>query len=222
MADSLKARVGRVVAGSLHALLDRLEDLNPQAAMEQAAREADSVIDEVRHELGTVSANRHLAQQQHARLNRSHEDLREQVAQALAADREDLARAAVARQLDIEAQIPVLETTLADLARQEQELKGFTAALLAKRREMQEALAAFRQSRAAGSAAAQPAGASAVEQRLAQVSEAFDRVHQRNTGLAGTQPAGDVDQAARLAELEALVRDQQIAQRLARIKAGEA
>ena len=37
MADSLKARVGRVVAGSLHALLDRLEDLHPQAAMEQAA-----------------------------------------------------------------------------------------------------------------------------------------------------------------------------------------
>lgn len=222
MADSLKARVGRVVAGSMHALLDRLEDLNPQAAMEQALREADGVIDEVRHELGTSSANRHLAQQQHVRLNRSHEDLREQLTQALAAGREDLARAAVARQLDIEAQIPVLETALADLARQEQELQGFTAALLAKRREMQEALAAFRQSRAAGVSAAQPPGAAGVEQRLAQVTEAFDRVYQRHTGLAGTQPSGDVDQAARLAELEALVRDHQIAERLARIKAGEA
>lgn len=221
MAESLKTRVGRVVAGGLHALLDRLEDLNPQAAMEQAVREAEGVIDEVRHELGTVSANRHLAQQQHARLNRSHESLNEQIAQALAAGRDDLARAAVARQLDIEAQIPVLETTLADLARQERELQGYTAALLAKRREMHEALAAFRQSRASAGSATQAAGQTALEQRLAQVTEAFDRVYQRHTGLDGTQ-GGDGDQAARLSELEALVRDHQIAERLARIKAGEA
>jgi phage shock protein A len=71
----------------------------------------------------------------------------------------------VARQLDIEAQIPVLETTLADLARQEQELQGFTAALLAKRREMQEALAAFRQSRATAASASQAAGQAAVAGR---------------------------------------------------------
>lgn len=222
MADSLKTRVGRVIAGGVHALLDKIEDLNPHAAMEQAIREADGVIDEVRHELGTVSANRHLAQQQHAKLNRSHEDLRDQIAQALAASREDLARAAVSRQIDIEAQIPVLETTLADLARQEQELQGFTAALLAKKREMQEALADFRKSRAATESAAQPAGQGNVEQRLGQVTDAFDKIYQRQTGLDGTQRAGTLDQAARLSELEAMVRDHKIAERLAQIKAGQA
>ncbi|RZJ11008.1 MAG: hypothetical protein EOP39_07340 [Rubrivivax sp.] len=222
MADSLKTRVGRVIAGSVHALLDKIEDLNPQAAMEQSLREADGVIDDVRHELGTVSANRHLAQQQHAKLNRSHEELRDQIAQALAQAREDLARAAVSRQIDIEAQIPVLETTLADLARQEQELQGFTAALLAKKREMQEALAEFRQSRAAAESAAQPAGQSNVEQRLSKVTDAFDKIYQRQTGLDGTQRSGDLDQAARLAELEQLVRDHKIAERMAQIKAGQA
>lgn len=222
MSDSLKARVGRVIAGNLHALLDKLEDLNPQAAMEQALREAASVVDEVRHELGTVSANRHLAQQQHARLNRSHEELREQIAQALAAQREDLARAAVSRQLDIEAQIPVLETTLADLARQEQELQGYTAALLAKQREMQQALAEFRKSRAAAESAAQVPGQAGLEQRLAKVTDAFDKIYQRQTGLDGTQRTGDLDQAARLSELEALVRDHKIAERMAQIKAGQA
>ncbi|WP_422018158.1 PspA/IM30 family protein [Roseateles sp.] len=222
MADSLKTRVGRVIAGGVHALLDKIEDLNPQAAMEQAIREADAVIDDVRHELGTVSANRHLAQQQHARLNRGHEDLRDQIAQALAAQREDLARAAVSRQIDIEAQIPVLETTLADLARQEQELQGFTAALLAKQREMQEALAEFRKSRAATESAAQPLGQAHVEQRMGKVGEAFDRIYQRQTGLNGMQRAGNLDQAARLSELEQLVRDHKIAERMARIKAGQA
>jgi len=222
MADSLKTRVGRVIAGGMHVLLDKIEDLNPQAAMEQALREADGVIDDVRHELGTVSANRHLAQQQHAKLNRSHEELRLQIDQALAAQREDLARAAVSRQIDIEAQIPVLETTLADLARQEQELQGFTAALLAKKREMQDALAEFRNSRAATQSAAQPAGQTNVEQRLGKVADAFDRIYQRQTGLDGTQRAGELDQAARLADLERLVRDHKITERTARIKAGEA
>lgn len=222
MADSLKTRVGRVITGSVHALLDRIEDLNPQAAMEQALREADGVIDEVRHELGLVSASRHLAQQQHAKLNRSHEELRDQIAQALAAQREDLARAAVSRQIDIEAQIPVIETTLADLARQEQELQGFTAALLAKKREMQEALAQFRNSRAATESAAQPSGQSSVEQRLGKVTDAFDKIYQRQTGLDGTQRTGNLDQASRLNELEALVRDHKISERMARIKAGQA
>ncbi|MCY4745176.1 PspA/IM30 family protein [Pelomonas sp. UHG3] len=220
MAESLKTRVGRVMAGGLHALLDKIEDLQPQAAMEQALREAGSVIDEVRHELGSVSANRHLAQQQHARLNASHEDLRDQVDQALAAGRDDLARAAVARQIDIEAQLPVLEATLAELSRQEQELQGFTAALLARQREMQEALAAFRHSRAAAASAAQPAGASAVEQRLTQVSEAFERIYKRQTGLHAAQP-GSAAQEAQLRELDDLVREHRIAERLARLKAGE-
>jgi phage shock protein A len=222
MADSLKTRVGRVIAGGVHALLDKIEDLNPHAAMEQAIREADGVIDEVRHELGTVSANRHLAQQQHAKLNRSHEELRDQIAQALSQQREDLARAAVSRQIDIEAQIPVLETTLADLARQEQELQGFTAALLAKKREMQEALADFRKSRAATESAAQPVGQANVEQRLGKVTDAFDKIYQRQTGLSGTQNAANLEQAARLSELEAMVRDHKIAERLAQIKAGQA
>lgn len=221
MSDSLRTRVGRVIAGGMHALLDKIEDLNPQAAMEQALREADGVIDEVRHELGTVSANRHLAQQQHAKLNRSHEELSDQIAQALVAQREDLARAAVSRQIDIEAQIPVLETTLADLARQEQELQGFTAALLAKKREMQEALADFRSSRAAAESAAQPVGQAHVEQRLTKVTDAFDKIYQRQTGLSGSQPGG-LKQEAQLRELEELARDHKIAERMAQLKSGSA
>lgn len=219
MADSLKTRVGRVIAGGMHALLDKIEDLNPHAAMEQAVREADGVIDEVRHELGLVSANRHLAQQQHAKLNRNHESLTDQIAQALADAREDLARAAVSRQLDIEAQLPVLETTLADLARQEQELQGFTAALLAKKREMQDALVDFRKGRAATASAAQPQGQADAEERLGQVTDAFDKIYQRQTGLDGTQRGGSLNQAARLSELEQLVRDNKIAERLAQMKA---
>lgn len=223
MADSLKTRVGRIIAGSVHALVDHLENHAPLAVMEQSLREADTVIGEVRHELGRTSANRHLAQQQHAHLNGQHGKLAEQIDQALAAGREDLARAAVARQLDIEAQIPVLETTLADFARQESELTGYVAALLAKQREMADALEGFRQSRASATqapAAAAPGSASPAS-RMDAVTGAFDRLYARQTGLSGTDRSHTLDQAAKLKELDDLVRDHKIAERMARLKTGQ-
>lgn len=225
MAETIKTRVGRVIAGSVHAFIDRLEDQAPEAVMEQSIREADAVIGDVRHELGTVTANRHLAQQQHAKLNGQHEALSDQIAYALSESREDLARSAVARQLDIEAQLPVLETTLAEHARHENELQGFVAALLAKKREMADALAEFRKARAASAAVSSsngvPSGGTA-ELRMGTVTNAFDRVYARQTGLSGTDRSNNLAQAAQLQELDALVRENKIAERMAQLKAGKA
>jgi phage shock protein A len=223
MTETLKTRVGRVIAGGVHALLDRIEDQAPDAMMEQSLREADAVIDDVRHELGLVSANRHLAQQQHASLNGQHANLVGQIEQALAQAREELVHAAVARQLDIEAQLPVLETTLAEFARQEGELQGYVAALLAKKREMQEALSQFRKSRAAAAAAgAGTVGGGTAETRMGAVTGAFDRLYERQTGLSATARTTSLEQSARLKELDDLVRENKIAERIAQIKAGKA
>ncbi len=222
MADSLKTRVGRVIAGGVHALLDRLEDQAPDAVMEQTLREADSVIDDVRHELGIVAANRHLSQQQHASLNAQHARLAEQIDQAMAQGRDELVRAGVARQLDIEAQLPVLENTLSEHALQERELQGFVAALLAKKREMAEALSEFRKSRAAVAQTSVKTGAAGAEQRIGVVSDAFDRLYERQTGLTASTRGSTLQQAAQLRELDELVRDNKIAERIAQLKAGRA
>ncbi len=222
MADSLKIRVGRVISGGVHALLDRLEDQAPEAVMEQAVRDADSVIDDVRHELGIVTANRHLSQQQHASLNSQHASLAEQIDQAMAQGRDELVRAAVARQLDIEAQLPVLENTLSEHALQERELQGFVAALLAKKREMAEALSAFRKSRAAAMNTTGGATGAGVAQRIDVVTDAFDRLYERQTGLTATTRSSNLQQAAQLKELDELMRDNKIAERIAQLKAGRA
>jgi phage shock protein A len=217
--------VGRVIAGSVHALLDKIEDQAPEAMMEQSIREADSVIDEVRHELGMLSANRHLSQQQHASLNGQHSKLAAQIDEALNQGREDLMRAAVARQLDIEAQLPVLETTLGEQTRQETELQGYVAALLAKKREMETALTEFRKSRAAAAAATGGGGGLApntAEHKMDKVTGAFDRLYERQTGLSGTARGTTLQQAAQLKELDDMVRDNKIAERLAQLKAGKA
>ena len=222
MADSLKTRVGRVIAGSAHALVDRLENQAPQAVMEQSIREVQTIISEVRHELGLVSANRHLTQQQHSSLNSQHAKLDEQTQQALASGREDLARAAVARQLDIEAQIPVLEAALAELARKEDELSGYIAALLAKQREMNDALESLVRSRAAGPVGAAAAAASSAsaqaQQRLESATDSFDRLYQRHTGLTPASSGASLEQASKLKDLEELVRQNKINERMAQLR----
>lgn len=61
MKETISTRVTRLVSGSLHALLDAMEQAAPEAAMAQAIREVEQVIDEVRAELGRVLASRHVA-----------------------------------------------------------------------------------------------------------------------------------------------------------------
>jgi phage shock protein A len=223
MAETLRAHVGRLISGSVHALLDKLEDQVPEASMEQAIRELDKVADEVRQELGRATANRHLAQQQHAELNRRHTELSDHIERAMAQQREDLARTAIARQIDIEAQIPVLEATLGDLAREEGELKGYANALQGKKRDMEASLTAFRASRArAQSAAGVPAGTSDVQAKIDATSGAFDRAFQRQTGLTPLAHGASLTDAAKLNELDDLVRSNKIEERLARFRARNA
>lgn len=221
MSDSLRQRVSRVIAGGAHALLDKIEDSAPVAMLEQSVREVEGIADEVRSELGRVVANRHLAQQQHLNLNKEHEHLSVSIGQALDSQREDLAKPAIARQIDIEAQLPVLEASLAELASQEKELSGFVDALMGKKREMQAAIRDFEQSRqAAESAALRGAGTGTpVASKLQAAQSAFDRTYQRQTGLDLAGRGTSLEQAAKLKELGDLVRENKINERLAALKA---
>jgi phage shock protein A len=219
MSETLRTRVGRIIAGSVHAILDKVEDQAPEAMMEQAAREIDQVATDVRAELGKAAANRHLAQAQHAELNSRHLELAGQIEQAIVGKREELARAAVARQLDIEAQIPVLENTLAELSNQETELKGYLDALLAKRREMQDAVSQYRASRDKAQSAASAAAGSRTDGRVDNATSAFDRIYARQTGLTPAAHGATMEQAAKLKELDDLVRNNKIEERLAKLRA---
>lgn len=219
MADDLRTRVGRIIAGSAHALLDKLEDQAPESMMQQAIRELDKVAEEVRQELGRAAANRHLAQQQHAELNRRHTELSGHIEEALTQQREDLARPAVARQIDIEAQLPVLDNTLAALAREESELKSYAEALQGKKRDMEDALDAYRASRAqAQSTVSSVAGSTNANSRIDAATGAFDRVFQRQTGLSSAAHGASLEQTAKLKELEDLVRNNKVEERLAQFK----
>lgn len=221
MAETLRTRVARVIAGGAHAFLDRIEDAAPVAIMEQSLREIDAVIDDVRSELGRAVANRHLAQQQHLHLNQEHDSLATQLTAALAGGRDDLARPAISRQIDIEAQLPVLEASLLQLSQDEKELSGFVDALMGKKREMERALAEFEQSRREAQSAL-TRGASSTSDAAARaeaVQSSFDRTYRRQTGLDRNAMAATMEQAGKLKELGDLVRDNKINERLAALKA---
>lgn len=221
MTDNLRARVTRLIAGSAHALLDKIEDTAPAAMLEQSVRELEQVTDEVRAELGRLVASRHVTQQQQAYLKREHETLSAAIATALAQQREDLARSAIARQIDIEAQRPVLESSLAELGQQDRELSSFIEALMGKKREMEQAIADFEAARRlAQSPAPGPNTPGNAATRAQSVQSAFDKTYQRQTGISPAGHSAGLEQAARLQELSQLVLDNKINERLAALKAG--
>jgi phage shock protein A len=148
MADTLGARVGRIVAGGAHAIVDAIEGVLPDALGQQALREVDQAIDEVRAELGKTIAARHLAAKRLTEQSSRHDELSAQIDLALSQGREDLIRAALEHQLDIEAQVPVLEVAVANTAERQAELEGYLSALQATRREMSEDLQSLNATRA--------------------------------------------------------------------------
>jgi phage shock protein A len=219
MADNIAARVTRIVSGSVHALLDAVEDAAPEATMAQAVREVDQVIDEVRAELGKVEAAKHLVTTQLNKLNTESEQLAGQIELAMRQNREDLARTGLEKQINIEDQVPVLQKSLAEQQERGRELEGYIAALLAKKREMESALQEYIAAKASQAA---PGGkgvaAGSARARVDNAGSAFDRVMARQTGLAGLTSAATAD-AAKLKELQDLQRNNRIDERLAKLKA---
>jgi phage shock protein A len=219
--DTIASRVTRVISGSVNALLDAVENAAPEVAMAQAIREVDQAVDEVRAELGRVEAVKHLATSSLNKLNTQNEALAGQIEIAVSKGDENLARAGIAKQVDIEDQIPVLQRSLQDAIGRGKELEGYIAALLAKKREMESALQDFVAARvAASSPAGTKSSTSAAQNKVDRAGSAFDRVLAGQTGITGVTSAINPD-AAKLRELQDMARTHRIDERLAALKAAQ-
>jgi len=220
MSETLSRRVGRLVSGGFHALIDAAENLAPEAVMNESIREIERAVDEVRAELGKVLAQKHLAAKKMADESNRHEAIDANLQAAVDAGRDDLAEAGIAEQMDIEARLPILENTIADCAAQEKELEGFIAALQAKKREMKQQLQDWRAAQQSMSTGKTAGGNGSDLNRIARDAEksgnAFDRVMGRQNSVHSST---DAAQLAKLKELEDLSRNNRIAERLAVLKA---
>lgn len=203
MSETLSRRVGRLVSGGFHALIDAAENLAPEAVMNESIREIERAVDEVRAELGKVLAQKHLAAKKMADESNRHEAIDANLQAAVDAGRDDLAEAGIAEQMDIEARLPILENTIADCAAQEKELEGFIAALQAKKREMQQQLQDWRAAQQSMSTGKTAGGNGSDLNRIARDAEksgnAFDRVMGRQNSVHSST---DAAQLAKLKELK--------------------
>lgn len=218
MAETVASRVARIIVGGTHALLDKAENLAPEAVMTQAIREIDQVADEVRADLGKCEAAKHLVLSRVARLNAEHETLAEQVDFALGENRDDLAGAAIARQADIEDLLPVLQKSLDEQNEQAREYESYLVALQAKKRELAQTLLDFQrtQENSAANPGSSPSGSR--QSRIDEAETSFARVIARQTGAGGL--VGDsAGETAKLRELAEMQRNNRIAERLAALKA---
>ena len=217
MSETLARRVGRLVSGGFHAVVDAAENLAPEAVMNESVREIERAVDEVRAEFGRVLAQKHLATKKMADESNRHETLSDSLQAAVDAGRDDLAEAGIAEQMDIEARLPVLENTIADCAAQEKELEGFIAALQAKKRELQQELQQWRaaQQNSSGSNTAGGSDLNRIARDVEKSGNAFDRIMGKQNAVYNSS---DAAQLAKLKELEDLSRNNRIAERLAALK----
>ena len=220
MSESLASRVKRLVSGSANMIVTAVESLAPEMVMEEAIREVNQAIDDVRTELGQVMTRQYHATRRLAGENKKHEELSENIRIALGEKREDLAEAGVEKLLNIEAQIPVLESVIGETREAQAELEGYVAALRGRKTEMKEELREFRaaqkEAAASGGDGSGPKG-SDTERRVEKASEAFDRAMEIGGGIGGGD-APDRKSAAMNAELEKLARKNRVNERLAQFK----
>ncbi|MFC6633965.1 PspA/IM30 family protein [Microbulbifer taiwanensis] len=217
MKEGLVKRISRLISASANALVDSVESATPQLVMEQAIREIDDAIAEVRDQLGKAEAAKYLSSKTLNDENNRHAALTGQIEIAVKEGRDDLAEAAIAKQMDIEAQLPVLEKAISEADAEINELNSYISALQGKKRDMREQLREFAKASehiVDGTNGEAQGGSRRTADKVDQAEGAFNRVLER-AGVPTSESSAD---ASKLAELEELARSNRIKERLAKIK----
>ncbi|OWV76614.1 hypothetical protein ATY76_01275 [Rhizobium sp. R339] len=210
--EGILSRMGRLIAGIANAAIDKAEGVNKIVVIEQAIREIDAAAEEARTDLGKARAEEYRIQSRKDEIVEDMNALDEKIRIAVSSGRDDLAKAGVARQIDLESQIAALDKALADASEQVDEGQKALQAVLAARREADARLVDFKRS-----IAKHPEEALAGHGRptpgvgAARAAAAVSRL----TGV----PSAENAHSSELDELDRLHREQAIEARLARFKA---
>lgn len=222
MKSSFIKRVGRIISANVNSLVDLAEEKNAPAVIEQSIREVDSAIEEVKNELGKSVAREHLLQKSFEENMRKYKDLGMKVEFALKEKEEDLAKAAIKSQLDVEDQIPVLKNALEESKEQVAEYEGYLLALKAKKSEMVTDFklltkALEEASKGILTEGAPLGGGKSVKGKVEEATENFDRMIGKQTSICKSN-GFDLDNQIKLSELDALEKQKRIEERLEAFK----
>jgi phage shock protein A len=222
MAETIFARVSRLLSATVEDTVDRMEQAGGDVVMREAIREADRAIDQVKAQLESTMARRLQASRQQKMLAERAQELTSKARFAVEADRDDLAEAALSRQVDFEAQAKKLELVQSQAREEEQRLEDGLAALSARKRQMEDALSAYlvsrREAALGGDGPTRPDRSA--EKKVDAAEQAFDRAM---AGVGGVGLArGDADAINRVAEIDGMQKSATVAERLSALKAQQA
>jgi phage shock protein A len=209
--EGILARMGRLLAAIASETIDNAENNNRVAMVKQAIREIDAGAEEARYALGKSRAEEFRLKRRREELDTETATLTKKIRLAIAQDREDLARAGVARQIDLESQSIALERAMDFIELEiDEQTKAFQA-MLGARREAEGRLGELETSLTQHATHETFQGSSTTKTMNADLAMAAIA---RVTGV----PASSVLGGKELDELDRLHREREIAARLERIK----
>lgn len=211
--ESISGRVSRLAAGLVSTVVDGLEKKAPEAVAEQAIREIDKAADELKSNLAALMAERKRYTLQKEELSEERSGLDANIRLALSQGRDDLARAGIGRQDDIDAQLASIGKLIIDVDSRIDEARGALSAASASRRDAEERVKIARRAREAQKPGAASGGVGirrpSPEDRIAAALSSVERLTDLPAGKGRTND---------LAELEEFGRQQRIDDRLAALK----
>lgn len=213
--DPFAARVKRVVTASIETAVSAAENVSGNALLREAVRELERAEEAMRRDRDRLIAKRDgAAADQKARKAKAAE-MADNARYALAKGRDDLATQAIAHQLDLEAEAERLATVQAECKVELAQMEEAIAELAARREKMsRDAVAAMASNSGTYRASGKPTPQSKVDAAVARANSVFERATGRNA-----DPLNDPATARGMAEVEAMKRDDEIAARLAALKA---
>lgn len=222
MAESIFLRVRRLLSARVEDSVDMMERADSDSTMRESIRQVDRAIDEVRADQEKAIARRLQAARQQRMFAAKLEELTAKARFAIGEGREDLAEAALSRQVDLEAQIGNLEQMQVSAREEEDRLEENLTALRTRKKQMEEALAAFTIARSEAATGGDGGVESSrhIEKQVENAEAAFDRAMTGAGGVGLTR--GDAEALNRVAELDTLQKRSVVAQRLAALKADKA
>jgi phage shock protein A len=209
--EGILARMGRLLAAIASQTVDNAESGNKVALVKQAIREIDAGADEARYALGKSRAEEFRLKRRREALDAEIAGLTEKIRLAVSETREDLARAGVARQIDLESQGIALERAMDVIELEIDEQTKALTAMLGARREAEVRLADLEASLAQHDP--QQTGRAATATKTMSADRAMAAIA-RVTGVPASSVLGDRE----LDELDRLHREREITARLERIK----
>ncbi len=211
--EGILARMGRLLAGIANQTIDNAEGANKVALVKQAIREIDAGADEARGALGKSRAEEFRLKSRQREIGDEVAAIADKIRTAIGESRDDLARAGVARQIDLESQSIALARALEFVDMEIEEQTKALQAMLGARREADARLADLEKSILQNSPQ-DAGGAPRVSKRA--TAERASAAIARVTGVPAGVPGGK-----ELDELDRLHREKAITARLEKIKSAQ-